>query len=168
MPARIPLTDQAIAAALEASGGVIYLAAQQLGVSSKTLARRLKACPDLRPGAPVDPVWEAALERTERIFATTNDVVIDKAISAFLESRPDLEAPLTPAEDATLSTLISQKAFARYQTALGADEIEHPEESPIRLLSPQETSHLWTYILSTEVMKVRVHPRVRNRKAKEN
>jgi len=67
MPARIQLSDDEITAALRDSAGLQSVAAAGLGISTRTLSRRLKANPDLWPSLPIDPVWERALCGDEAI-----------------------------------------------------------------------------------------------------
>lgn len=61
MPAKSNLTDDEIRAALVATHGLRAAAAQRLGISYKTLARRLAANPSLCPPLAVDRVWERAV-----------------------------------------------------------------------------------------------------------
>lgn len=57
MPARIFLSREMIHRALRASHFEVGAAARYLGVSVKTLRRRLKQDPSLRPSLKLDPLW---------------------------------------------------------------------------------------------------------------
>jgi hypothetical protein len=65
VPARIHFDDDAVTAALVSTGGAIAAAAHQLGVSPRTLQRRLKARPQLVPEPSSGPEWAEAIRRWE-------------------------------------------------------------------------------------------------------
>jgi hypothetical protein len=77
MPAKINLTDDAIRTALVSTKGLIAAAAQILGISSKTLSRRLASNPEMRPAPATDPVWERALAGDAAIRAACADAGIE-------------------------------------------------------------------------------------------
>lgn len=66
MPARKTLSREAIQDALTSTAGAVAEAAHFLGVSPRTLQRRLRGDPTLRPIAS-DPRWEDARARGEAI-----------------------------------------------------------------------------------------------------
>lgn len=73
MPARANLSNESITAALAKVGGSVSLAARNLGVSTRTLQRRLKEMSELRP-YPCNPLWEQAFDNRIAIerFAEAN------------------------------------------------------------------------------------------------
>lgn len=65
MPARIPISDEEIKLALSRTGGAITAGARMLGISVRTLQRRLSTNPSLFPDPPFDPAWVNAERATD-------------------------------------------------------------------------------------------------------
>ena len=82
MPARINLSDETVRKALAEVGGAVSVAARQLGVSTRTLQRRLKEMPHLRPEAH-NPLWDKAIENRNNIKNNAWEHVTDPNVSPF-------------------------------------------------------------------------------------
>ena len=80
MPSRIDLSDEQIFWALAGSHGAIAPAAQALRVSRRTLERRLKHQPELRPNFAPEPLWIIAKRRTagEACLAYDEELATDQ------------------------------------------------------------------------------------------
>lgn len=69
-------------AALAEVGGAVNAAARQLGISTRTLQRRLKETPSLRP-EPRNPLWDKAIENRNDILSTADENIFNPNVSSF-------------------------------------------------------------------------------------
>jgi hypothetical protein len=82
MPARANLSSESIKSALADAGGAVSVAARNLGVSTRTLHRRLKEMPHLRP-APHNPLWEKAIDNRHDIQNTADENLYSPNVRPF-------------------------------------------------------------------------------------
>lgn len=82
MPAKANLSSESIKSALADAGGSVSVAARNLGVSIRTLHRRLKEMPHLRP-APHNPLWEKAINNRRDIQNTAEENLYSPNVAPF-------------------------------------------------------------------------------------
>lgn len=82
MPAKANLSSESIKSALADAGGSVSVAARNLGVSTRTLHRRLKEMPHLRP-APHNPLWEKAIDNRRDIQNTAEENLYSPNVTPF-------------------------------------------------------------------------------------
>lgn len=82
MPAKANLSSESIKSALADAGGSVSVAARNLGVSTRTLHRRLKEMPHLRP-APSNPLWEKAIDNRHDIQNTADENLFSPNVTPF-------------------------------------------------------------------------------------
>lgn len=82
MPARANPSSESIKSALADAGGSVSVAARNLGVSTRTLHRRLKEMPHLRP-TPNNPLWEKAIDNRHDIQNTAYENLYSPNVTPF-------------------------------------------------------------------------------------
>ena len=91
MPKRLNCSDEQIAAALVETAGMVTAAAKLLGISARTLSRRLKGRRDLRPLQAVDPVWQRAREGSLDILHAPDPRYGDNTPHELYQARIDFD-----------------------------------------------------------------------------